>query len=343
MDGGIYDNQGIESILNHKINSTEPYFDLVIISDVASPYMKAYQPMGDRPKTGLRALTLETVHKRIKKVNVWISLALVLLAGIFGALPLITSYSNSLLTGFSLGLSAGFLIMFIIKVVLVKKIRGMVRGALEKFKKALPSFYIDKLSNLKIEKLSVRRIEPLLIDRINSLVTLLMDVFLKVVRRLNYYKLYNNERYSYRRMTNLIKELTEVDFGNRVKRKKEDDPRSDTYWNNTVLKGGYADVVGPKIKEVSEDASSFGTTLWFTEDEMLNKMLDKLLATGQFTMCYNMLYYLETVIWEEGNGFEQLDAATQANLKLMYQQCKDDWAKFKTEPMFLCAEMSSKS
>jgi predicted acylesterase/phospholipase RssA len=58
MDGGIYDNQGIDSILRYKENSEQPYFDLIILSDVASPDMKPYVPFKEKPKTGFRALTL---------------------------------------------------------------------------------------------------------------------------------------------------------------------------------------------------------------------------------------------------------------------------------------------
>ena len=138
-----------------------------------------------------------------------------------------------------------------------------------------------------------------------------------------------------------MKELTEMDFAEKGKSKKDDASANTNYSKNTVLKGEYDTVVGSKIKEVSESASSFGTTLWFTDNEVLDKMLDKLLATGQFTMCYNMLAYLETMIYDDDNGFKQLDIAVQKDIKALYQQSKDDWFKFKEDPMFLCVEMSS--
>src|SRR5688572_17322189 len=54
MDGGIYDNQGIESILLYNKSRKERAFDLVIISDVASPYMSPYKPTAAKDQEGLR-------------------------------------------------------------------------------------------------------------------------------------------------------------------------------------------------------------------------------------------------------------------------------------------------
>ena len=105
--------------------------------------------------------------------------------------------------------------------------------------------------------------------------------------------------------------------------------------NQAVRLQVYDEIVGPKIKEVAETASGFGTTLWFTEKETLDNMLDKLVAAGQFTMCYDMLEYLEIVLFQGDNGFNELGEMDKINLTQLYNQCKSDWLNFKNEPFFM--------
>ncbi len=61
----------------------------------------------------------------------------------------------------------------------------------------------------------------------------------------------------------------------------------------------------------------------------------KLIATGEVTMCYNMLEYLESLIYTEDNGFEKLNIKTQDEIKKTYIQCSDDWNRFKENPFSL--------
>jgi hypothetical protein len=94
-------------------------------------------------------------------------------------------------------------------------------------------------------------------------------------------------------------------------------------------------VVSPRLKEMVEEAANFGTTLWFTDDNTLHSMLDKLVATGQCTMCYNLVDYLEQIMYIENNGFSDLDSVTQQNLKDLYDHCLRDWEAFKANPLFM--------
>lgn len=341
MDGGVYDNQGTQSILLYKKSEDVSYFDLIIISDVASPYMEPFKPFHEKPKEGLRSLSLNAVRKKFKNANRTITIVLLAFTTLFALIPFAWKYSLSFSTGLLIGLAMAPLAVIVFKGILfskVKKAVGYLRNALVGI---VPEFYRSKLAGLKIEELSIHRIEPLLFDRLNSLITLLMDVFLKVVRRLNYGDLYNDTKFIYRRMSNLIKELTEADFNRGRNQTKPETEGSTSYKNNSKLKGDYHTVVGPKIKSVAEEASGFGTTLWFTEENQLHNMLDKLVATGQFTMCYNMLDYLEQIIFVEDNGFNELPVDTRENLEKLYDECLRDWNLFKDDPMFLVKEMAN--
>ncbi len=341
MDGGIYDNQGIDSILGYKKRAGAlPYFDLVIISDVASPYMDPFRFMEDKPKEGFRMLNLKQVIQRVNRWRKGIGWSLFIFALLFGLTPFIWNYTNTMWTGLCVGVGIVLFLAWMLYIRTTKKLMAIPGQMMKSLSLQIPDFYRDKFSHLHIEAISVRRLEPLVMDRVNSLMTLLSNVFLKVVRRLNYNKLYANTDYSYRRITTLIKELTEVDFS-RKNKQTEGMGTDTTKPTKSILKGNYLDVVGEKIAEVVTEASGFGTTLWFTEDHKLTDMLKKLIATGEVTMCYNMIEYLESLLEVEGNGFADLPDATQESIRNLYGQCRTDWDRFKEDPLFLVNEMKS--
>jgi len=345
MDGGIYDNQGIDSILLYK-KSDLPYFDLIIISDVTSPYMDGFKPAAQQPKTGWRTMTVKEFGQKIMQYNRRINWLLFALIALFALLPAIKGYINHWLTGVSLGISVTLLALWSVKLWAFAAVRKTIRQQMEKLQAWIErnklDFYYKRLSLLKIEELSIHRVEPLVTDRLHSLLSLLLDVFLKVVRRLNYRLVYENDKWQYRRISNLIRELTEEDFTKPVKQPNKPTDNQHSEENLPVkktLSGSYKEVIGDNIKKIAEEVSGFGTTLWFTEDEQLDDMLGKLIAAGQFTMCYNMLDYMETILFTPGNGYDNLDDGMKNTLKEIHEKCLQDWTRFKQEPLFLLQEM----
>jgi hypothetical protein len=151
--------------------------------------------------------------------------------------------------------------------------------------------------------------------------------------------LYEDDAFKYRRISNLIKELTEEDFNQASSRQGTKIEDANAYRQQSALHGPYATVVSQPLKEMVEEASGFGTTLWFTEDNALHSMLDKLIATGECTMCYNLIDYLEQIIYIKDNGFSELDVDTQNALKTLYENCLADWENFKANPLFMVEEM----
>jgi predicted acylesterase/phospholipase RssA len=334
MDGGIYDNQGIDSILKYK-DAEVPYFDLVLISDVASPYMNPYKPVPDVPKKGILTMTVGQARKRIKLINTLLDIGMPLLVAITALLPLHWDYANTTRTGLCIGAAASILLGWLVKLFVFGKGKKLVSHLWQFIQNKIPPFYWQKLSAFKLDELSIHRAEPLLFDRLNSLISLLLDVFLKVVRRLNYNILYSDDRLRFRRMSNLIKELTEEDYTNRSKRPVDRIEKTAAWRANSSQREPYDVTVGKKIKQVAEEAGSFGTTLWFTDKDQLDDMLNKLVATGQFTLCYNMIEYLEILILGGDNGFDNLPAETRDALRDVLAQCKDDWARFQDDPLFM--------
>jgi predicted acylesterase/phospholipase RssA len=340
MDGGIYDNQGIDSILRYKEGQDPPYFDLIIISDVASPDMTPYVPFQEKPKTGLRELTLKELKKRIKVIDGLVDVFLcgVLLSGFLA--PLFFGTGDSWITGACFTVAGFASVILIGKALLFKWLHHSVFGLLLKIRNVIPAFFLKRLANFNIEELSLHRIEPLLFDRFNSLLTLLSSVFLKVVRRLNYNRLYENEDYKFRRFSSLIKCLTRNNLAEDVQQVSSAPGASILRASaarkaQSFFKGIYQSDIGPEIQSVVEEAAAFGTTLWFTEQAKMDEILKKLVATGQITMCYNLILYLEQLIFSKDKGYEDLDVATRKEIESLYERCKTDWMAFKNNPLQL--------
>ena len=325
MDGGIYDNQGIESILlQEKINKKR--FDLIIISDVCSPFMEPFKAYRKKPLNEIRKFSIEKGLNKIKTTSNFFSFTVIFMLFLFAIIPIFWKYQDNIWTGVFLGFAFLSLILLLLKTLIIRFLNNQIQNFLNVFEKKILKFHIlEKLSHLRIEKLSIEKIEPLIFDRISSLTTLLLDVFLKVVRRLNYNVIYKNKKYSYRRVSVILREMTKDDYiKKRNKTKKNKIKQIESDYDNTF---------GDKIQVLSQEVSNFGTTLWFSKEDTLNQMLDKLICTGQFTTCYNLKKYLKSIINSPGNGFDKLDIEIQNNLKVTYNQCLEDWNEFKADPM----------
>lgn len=317
MDGGIYDNQGIESVLKYNSSSEKPYFDLIIVSDVSSPNMSSFQATSSEDSWFSRKTFQDFV--KYSKIFNW---GLIVLIIVF-LLPIILQFYNDFLRGIGCGIAIGLVGILIFKIWSINKISNKIKTTIEKLIGPNYNFYKSKIGPLSIAKVPFGTLSVLAKDRIVSLSILMQEVFLKVVRRLNYNKLYENKDYKLRRISTLIQGLTEQDFS-KYKSSLPDNP-SITYDN----------FVGSKIAQTVDEASSFGTTLWFTEAEGMNKVLHKLVATGQLTMCFNMMIYLNNWIMDDDGNFDRLSTKDQNQMKEMLEQCKGDWERFREEPEFL--------
>jgi hypothetical protein len=84
------------------------------------------------------------------------------------------------------------------------------------------------------------------------------------------------------------------------------------------------------MQEISNQAASMGTTLWFTDEEKKAEMPQALLACGQYTMCYNLLDYIEKIEKNQTN----LTAAHDL-IKACKPQLIKAWNKFKDNPRWM--------
>ena len=260
MDGGCVDNQGIEPILlaseriQKKLGTRGKAIDLVIVSDVSSPYMHAYEPYKGSLPRFFRKLTL-------KRIGNWLLGASLLL----GALLV-----GSLFLGNHLLVCILAVLVSIIAILTVAYRYG--RGQLAEFLSGtFLSHGINDLMNL-----SVGNIVTLVANRASSLALLVDEVFMKHIRRKEYSSLYD-DGWASRTITNAIYAL-----------------RPDELWAQRQANHSLPEHLQPSeaMQQVSARAASMATTLWFTDEEKADGMPRDILACGQFTTCYNLLSYL---------------------------------------------------
>lgn len=312
MDGGIADNQGIESILmaekfmadhrgsNGAAGSTDeesslasPMLDLIIVSDVASPYMDGYSPNKKLLPDWLGRLTIGRLRNYC-----WISgivtLAFLILAWTMG---------NSFWTGFTT-------VLFGLSLLLNAGGYWLKKWA---FNKITATFVGDRARFVNHLKFST--LWPMLMNRARSIVIMSSEVFLKRMRQLNYGRIYDDERWKNRSITNLIYEL-----------------RKDQSWVSMAKNGTLQEYLVPskKVQENSDKIANMGTTLWFTDEDKANGMPQALLSAGQYTICYNLLVYIDKIMKNQDN----LTPAHNTIIAL-----RDDlmiaWKKFQDDPQWM--------
>jgi len=338
MDGGIHDNQGVSSIETYQEYKKVKDFDLILFSDVSSPYLARFD-FTETKSTDMGEKTLNDFHKTYKNGKRWVIYVhiVVILLGLFFAV--ISDFENTTLTGIGyaiMGLGIGGLLVLR---VIQRKALKQLNNLQEYFKKKVPPYFLERFGAFDYKNSKLKDLEVLALDRFNSLKMLLPDVFLKQVRRLHYNRVFRDENYTYRRSACLIKELTEVDFGKKTYENKDPRKQSDYVFmqkHNLGFEGGsQEEVIGKKMLEYTTSAASFGTTLWFTDNDQLDHKLKALLISGQVSCCQDILIYLSRIIYTEGNGFNELDEATKKAITELHQSMMKDWKRFKEEPEFL--------
>jgi len=329
MDGGIYDNQGISALQRYEKKAKSLAFDLYFLCDVSSPYLAPFQ-FSDEKSNGIRNSTLEDQFNKIryfKKISTWLIIFICTVGLLLIALG---KLQNNITTGIGFTIFIIGILSVIIKVWVLNKANKWVGNFNLTLKKLIPDFFEERLVLFDYKNIKIGRLETLFLDRLNSLKLLFPDIFLKRIRKLQYDNLYENEQYKNRRASCLIKELSVVDF---KKTKKNFGYMGKFY---PELRGEtYQDIIGENIKKYVDKASEFGTTLWFTNDDLKDEKVKALVVSGQVGCCQDLMYYVSELINGEESGFENMDSVIQNNLKELHANLLKDWLKFKEQPEWL--------
>ena len=300
MDGGIVDNQGIEPILlaEERISKsekerTDKALELVIVSDVSSPYMDGYSPNKQKLPDGIGRWTFAKLRRNTLIGQLAITLLLII--------AFLTN--NHYLIG-------GMLVVW-----------GMVTLATialhlmnKKILKLVSQTIVGKNASF-IQHLTFADIESMLMNRATSILKLSSSVFMKRIRKMTYSTLYDDEDWQNRKITNTIYEL-----------------RDGEKWESKSRNGTLLDFLKPSkaIQENSTKAANMGTTLWFTQSDKEKGIPEAILAAGQYTICFNLLDYIDTI---------QKDmVCLNENHQLIMdckQQLQDMWTKFQEDPLWM--------
>ncbi len=305
MDGGIVDNQGIEPLLlaeqrmkkdnPDRENTDENEFDLLVISDVTSPYMQGFKKSNERKLNFWRRLNLKRLI---------ISNLLILLSSLAGLVYSINTNIEILSVLFTAIITVNLLLYFVL--VFIRKLPLSFQ---------VPEAFLKPFQKLLKVKFSVY--ENMILNRSNSLLMMTSEVFLKHIRRLNYNRIYQDSSWKNRRIMNAVYEL-----------------RTEEEKLKTRIKSGKLSkelIPSPSIQRVASTASAMGTTLWFTKEELEEKdMLNSIIACGQFTMCWNLLEYLQKIKNDSENTNEK-----HSELLNLEDQLMEFWNKFNDEPLWL--------
>ena len=318
MDGGVADNQGIESIVlaeqrrrdyRKDRSRTDKALDLVIVSDVTSPYMNGYEPSEQMLSKCAGKLTIGRL-RNYGLIAEGVIIALFILSIVLGS-------------GFWTG---------VMSVILAIVTAANVAGACLKNKMfdAIGKTFIGKnatfLSHTKFATL-----EAMLMNRAKSVVMLSSEVFLKRMRQLNYQVLYENPAWENRRITSTVYELRpEEKWEDRLpnsegKRKDKNEMELPQYLAPSEA-----------IQQNSTLAASMGTTLWFTSKDKAAGKPQALLAAGQYTMCFNLLDYLERIDKNPTNLTDGHRLIIACKPQLLAA-----WQKFQQDPQWMVPEAKS--
>ncbi len=306
MDGGITDNQGLQSLMYadaRRIGNKTSFnpFDFMLVNDVGSYFMKPYVNPPQPKRTGI-SLT-----------------GYYLLTALWGLIAVGAIYwgAHSHKTWLA-ALGGAAVIIPVIVVAVVFYLRSQVLGEGDpssgiNLRKTFTERVI-KLLLRYLTKTPVGILKQMLIARANSIMLITSTVFMKRIRQLIYNWFYNSPEWKNRGKGNHIYDLA---FSSDIYRAKNPPPQP--YLNPSR-----------DIQIVAQAAYTMGTTLWFDEASVDQKHSEGcIIACGQFTTCYNLLSYIEKL---DPSAYDAAYAGRLADLKL---QLTADYEHFKTDPFFI--------
>ena len=318
MDGGIADNQGIGSmmLINDRI---EDGLDLIIVNDVGSYKMQPWQQ--DTTKVGKSSTVKRIINKILQYFTIkplyWITLVvglLIILLNnmlVFGPIAYTGLYIfGSIVMGMGILLTVFGLVASVIKVSVLSRLKKL-------FKKNVPEPLLDDI--LTFQKLDISLIQRMMTDRLTSAMTMINDVFLKQLRRLNYDLFYSKDELKNKRITATVYKLN---------------GQKSPYSKGTSYNEAIKPTPSQNLKSVCLTASETPTTLWWDKTDIAKNRMQTLIACGQFTMCYELMDYILKLKAEKDNqvkDFTQID--------ILYKALEADWKSFNKKPLWLVDEL----
>lgn len=336
MDGGIDDNQGIDSYLKAELRLQKENmhgYDLYIACDVSSNYTTGFH----HPAMGKQGFFQ---RKSLKQYLILV--AVVFLLCISGII------TNTL---YELAWS-----VLGVCIVLLAAARMVYRAIQKAETKAAKEHATEKRMFFRHKRfffnLGVGHLWEALVTRGKSAAELAAVVFMKKIRRLSYAGLFEMVSVIPARMTPTLEQqgvvkklkfMREFVLQNAVyllsdknEAQRETDLRSESWTKRqlTINIGGKKSTAKQFIepsegmRRVATLATDMETTLWYDQHHLDNFQPAAIIAAGQFTTCYNLLKY----------ALRFDDVAGEKVWKTFRDELADHLHKFKEDPYFMYNE-----
>jgi len=317
MDGGITDNQGIEGLrlsnASRKARTGSGY-DLMLICDAVNYFMEPFEPQKEAENWWNR-ISLTNIIDVHKYSVIVLAISIVMLF-----------ISNDLRLATLMTVISGFMfsLFLFVRYQLLKKppipaapIAGQIPEPESLWNTPVVLFLDFFLQN------PLFKTEQMLKVRIRSALRVAMEIYLLQIRRINYDSLYSDAEWAYKTKAVSIYELSKSSenvLQRQFKRKKFSDELIRLLTPSEIM------------MQVADYARQMSTTLWFSKTDMregIDNRRDSLIASGQFTMCYNLLEYILQI--EDKYPEVRKDEAIQT----LKSKILEDWKRFQTDPMFM--------
>jgi hypothetical protein len=320
MDGGIADNQGIGSmmLINERMERTTKGLDLIIVNDVGSYKMKPWQQ--DTTKMEKSSTVKRVINKILQYFTIkplyWITFIVGLLILLLNNMRFFGNqeYTGLYILGgaiFGIGLllTAFGLVASVIKSSVTSRLKAL-------FKKNVPEPLLEDIVTFK--KLDISLIQVMLSNRLTSAMTMINDVFLKQMRRINYDLFYSKNELKNKRITATVYKLN---------------GKISPYSNSSGYNKEIKPIPSKSLERVCLTASETPTTLWWDKTDIAKNRMETLVACGQFTVCYELMDYILKLKADPGTitDFTEIDK--------LYAALQTDWKAFNKQPLWLVEEL----
>jgi hypothetical protein len=323
MDGGITDNQGLNSAMLADMNGrvdNKPPIDLFLVTDVASYFMDHYK-VPEIPKGPFWKLKLNALNRFILT-----GAYLALIASVY--FLLFGSGKQTLIGGllfFPSLVIAGWHAFVVAR----KLVRLIFYNRKVSFADVRNLFNLNKSFSdsifIKLEKFfkksRVGFLALMMKNRLSSVSTMVNDVNLKQVRRLINDLFYSNDLFGHRRCANYIYDYSVLNLARKEKR------ITSSNWPEEDKKRM---MPSEAMTRVAESARTMGTTLWFEKND--RERLGEIIACGRFTTCGSLLEYILD-LENNPNVWNTFTPETKQNVASLKAQLTAHWEKFKLTPI----------
>ncbi|MBU8898213.1 patatin-like phospholipase family protein [Corallococcus sp. M34] len=253
MDGGIYDNQGIDSLLLAFESSSHVK---LLISDVSVENGPIYSVPPNPTSRGW--VTLRAAS--------WMGWALFILSIVSALILAVSGISAARAPGWTLRDAFLYLIPGLLTASVATALGWIRRRLLDVF--TLVREHVDVNAWPPFRELTVLEFAQMAVLRVSSMVALTSGVFMKRVRGLIFDRVYKDPDYQGRRMSNLIADLTRN--------------RPELFSAHPWMRPQ------EHLVTLAQQACAMPTTLWFTQASQF----DMLVTAGEATTCFTLLRHL---------------------------------------------------